>query len=52
MLKYIEVIKLKERIGTYLPTELTKKLREYSDKTMIPMTKIIEKAIVTVIVFG
>ena len=36
---------MKERIGTYLPSELTKKLREHSDKTMIPMTKLIEKAI-------
>lgn len=37
--------KAKERFGTNLPVELIEKLKEYSKKTMIPMSKIIEKAI-------
>ena len=35
----------RERIGTSLPIELVKKLKDYSDSTMIPISKIIEKAI-------
>jgi metal-responsive CopG/Arc/MetJ family transcriptional regulator len=38
-------LKNKERIGTSLPTELVKDLKDYSEKTMIPISKIIEKAI-------
>ena len=37
--------KTKERFGTNLPAELIEKLKEYSERTMIPMSKIIEKAI-------
>ena len=37
--------KNKERFGTNLPAELIEKLKAYSEKTMIPMSKIIEKAI-------
>lgn len=39
------MLKNKERIGTTLPIELVKELKEYSKKTMIPISKIIEKAI-------
>ena len=39
------MLKAKERFGTNLPAELIKKLKEYSERTMIPMSKIIEKAI-------
>ena len=35
----------RERIGTSLPIELAKKLKDYSGDTMIPISKIIEKAI-------
>ena len=38
-------LKNKERIGTSLPTELVKDLKDYSAKTMVPISKIIEKAI-------
>lgn len=39
------MLKNRERIGTSLPIELVEKLKDYSDKTMIPISKIIEKAI-------
>ena len=38
-------LKNKERIGTSLPTGLVKDLKDYSAKTMVPISKIIEKAI-------
>lgn len=38
-------LKNKERIGTSLPIQLVKQLREHSEMTMIPISKIIEKAI-------
>ena len=38
-------LKNKERIGTSLPIELAKQLREHSSETMVPISKIIEKAI-------
>jgi metal-responsive CopG/Arc/MetJ family transcriptional regulator len=38
-------LKNRERVGTSLPINLVKQLREYSERTMIPMSKIIEKAI-------
>ena len=38
-------LKNRERIGTSLPIDLVKQLKEYSDKTMIPISKIIEKSI-------
>ena len=41
----IYMAKTKERIGTNLPAELIEKLKEYSERTMIPMSKIIEKAV-------
>ena len=39
------MLKNRERIGTALPIELVKKLKEYSRESMIPISKIIEKAI-------
>jgi len=38
-------LKNRERIGTSLPIELVKKMKDYSESTMIPISKIIEKAI-------
>ena len=38
-------LKNRERIGTSLPIELVKRLKDHSDKTMIPISKIIEKSI-------
>lgn len=38
-------LKNKERIGTALPIELVKELKEYSKQSMIPISKIVEKAI-------
>lgn len=35
----------RERIGTSLPIELVKKLKDYSEDTMIPISKIVEKAV-------
>ena len=35
----------KKVIGTILPTELVKRIRAYSKESMIPISKIIEKAI-------
>ena len=35
----------RERVGTSLPIALTKRLKDYSEETMIPISKIIEKAI-------
>lgn len=39
------MLKNRERIGTSLPIGLVKKLKEYSEKSMIPISKIIEKAV-------
>lgn len=39
------MLKNRERIGTTLPIELAKRLKEHSNETMIPISKIIEKAI-------
>jgi len=36
----------KERIGTSLPIALTKQLKEYSKTSMIPISRIIETALV------
>jgi metal-responsive CopG/Arc/MetJ family transcriptional regulator len=41
----IIMLKNKERIGTSLPIGLVKQLKDYSEKTMVPISKIIEKAI-------
>jgi len=38
-------LKNRERIGTTLPIELIKELKKYSKESMIPISKIIEKAI-------
>ena len=38
-------LKNRERISTTLPLELLEELREYSNTTMIPITKIIEMAL-------
>ncbi|MBK5254374.1 MAG: ribbon-helix-helix domain-containing protein [Peptostreptococcaceae bacterium] len=35
----------RERIGTSLPIQLVKDLKEYSKKSMIPVSRIIEQAI-------
>jgi metal-responsive CopG/Arc/MetJ family transcriptional regulator len=39
------MLKNRERLGTSLPIELVKQLKDYSEKTMIPVSKLIEKAI-------
>jgi len=39
------MLKNRERIGTTLPIELAKHLKDYSKETMVPISKIIEKAI-------
>jgi len=39
------MLKNRERIGTSLSIELVKQLKDYSDKSMIPISKIIEKAV-------
>ncbi len=39
------MLKDRERIGTSLPKDLAKELRDYSKETMIPISKIVEKAI-------
>lgn len=38
-------LKNRERLGTSLPIGLVKQLKDYSEKTMIPISKIIERAI-------
>lgn len=38
-------LKNRVRISSTLPTVLAEKLKEYSDDTMIPITKVIEKAV-------
>lgn len=43
----IIMLKNRERIGTSLPIALVERLKDYSEKTMIPISKIIEKAIET-----
>jgi len=35
----------RERLGTSLPIKLVKQLKDYSENTMIPISKIVEKAI-------
>jgi len=39
------MLKNKERIGTSLPIGLVKQLKDYSEKTMVPISRIVEKAI-------
>lgn len=39
------MLKNRERVGTSLPKDLAKELREYSRESMIPVSKIIEKAL-------
>jgi len=39
------MLKSRERIGTSLPIELVRRMKDYSEETMIPISKIIEKAI-------
>ena len=39
------MLKNRERVGTSLPVDLVNKLKDHSSKTMIPMSKLIEKAI-------
>ena len=41
----IGMLKSRERIGTSLPIELVRRMKDYSEETMIPISKIIEKAI-------
>ena len=38
-------LKNRERIGTALPIELVKQLKDYSEQTMIPISRIIETAL-------
>lgn len=38
-------LKNRERFSSTLPIELSKRLKKYSTKTMVPISKIIEKAI-------
>lgn len=38
-------LKNRERIGTSLPIHLVKQLKDYSNKSMIPISKIIQKSI-------
>ena len=42
----IRMLKNRERIGTSLPKELVEKLRNHSDETMIPISKILEQALI------
>lgn len=39
------MLKDRERFGTSLPKELVQELRDYSKETMIPISKIVEKAV-------
>jgi len=39
------MLKNRERIGTTLPIDLVKQLKDHSDKTMIPISKLIEQAL-------
>jgi len=39
------MLKNRERVGTSLPIELVTRLKNHSEKTMAPISKIIEKAI-------
>lgn len=39
------MLKNRERIGTSLSIVLVKQLKDYSERTMIPISKIIEKAL-------
>ena len=39
-------MKYRKQIGVNLPIELVEKLRAYSDKTGIPMSRIVEKALI------
>jgi len=41
-----KMLKNKERIGTSLPIELAKQLKDYSEETMIPISRIIEVALI------
>ena len=39
-------LKNRERIGTSLPSGLIKELKDYSERTMIPLSRIIEASII------
>ena len=39
------MLKNRERVGVSLPKDLVKELRAYSKESMIPISKIIEKAV-------
>lgn len=39
------MLKNRERIGTSLPKELVDRLKTYSNETMIPISKIVEKSL-------
>jgi predicted DNA-binding protein len=43
----MSALKNRERLGTSLPIALVERLKSYSEKTMVPISKIIEKAIDT-----
>ena len=45
VVEVIIMLKNKERIGTSLPIALVERLKIYSEKTMVPISRIIEKAI-------
>lgn len=40
------MLKNRERIGTSLPVELVKQLKDYSESSMIPISKLIETALI------
>lgn len=46
ILEVISMLKNKERIGTSLPIDLAKQLKDYSEETMIPISRIIEVALI------
>jgi len=39
-------LKNRERIGTSLPSDLIKELKDYSEYTMIPLSRIIEASLI------
>ena len=39
------MLKNRERIGTSIPIQLSKELKEYSESTMIPISRVIEAAL-------
>ena len=40
------MLKNRERIGTTLPKDLAVKLREHSEESMVPISKIVEAALI------